>query len=391
MPPESGSSRLGHKVDVADGRGEGGSVHSATPAAGAAGSHGSAERFTGESQSCARPARRHDLDSAGHRPVPLHVCPERGAALVPDRGHPVVTVRTLALRKGGIAGGNAWRRSGRRELRCRDGTWPRPNPGRLSDLAAPDPRNSRETAIEGARQQTSARRVPALAELDRREPARQCRIRSTAARRSSRPHVRPGEIHPCGHAGGSGPDQSGPRARPVRDDPPLPRRQWPPRPAPDHLSALHAGYTEGTNSLSQPVPQDPTGRTTTTSCNGCATAATGKLGSPFSWKVSRETSQQAADTARELRDLFEKDWRRIEGLGRSAASALRVHQRLQRDPFVSVPEAARNLRLSPPTVANAIRRLESRGILRETTGKQRGRLYVYDAYLDILGRGTEPL
>ena len=37
----------------------------------------------------------------------------------------------------------------------------------------------------------------------------------------------------------------------------------------------------------------------------------------------------------------------------------------------------------------SIRRLERLGILRETTGKQRGRLYVYDAYLDILSRGTE--
>ena len=102
-----------------------------------------------------------------------------------------------------------------------------------------------------------------------------------------------------------------------------------------------------------------------------------------------ETSQQATDTARELHDLFESDRRRIEGLGRPAASALRVHQRLQRNPFVSVPEAARDLRLSPPTVANAIRRLEKLGILRETTGKQRGRLFVYDAYLEILSRGTE--
>ena len=104
-----------------------------------------------------------------------------------------------------------------------------------------------------------------------------------------------------------------------------------------------------------------------------------------------ETSQQAADTARELRELFEADQRRIERFGRSASSALRVHRRLQRHPFVSVPEAARDLRLSPPTVANAIRRLERLGILRETTGKQRGRLYVYDAYLRILNRGTEEI
>ncbi len=111
----------------------------------------------------------------------------------------------------------------------------------------------------------------------------------------------------------------------------------------------------------------------------------------FFLKGIAETSQQATDTARELHDLFERDRRRIERLGRPAASALRVHQRLQRHPLVSVPEAARDLRVSPPTVANAIRRLERLGILRETTGKQRGRLFVYDAYLDILNRGTEAM
>ena len=104
-----------------------------------------------------------------------------------------------------------------------------------------------------------------------------------------------------------------------------------------------------------------------------------------------ETSRQAADTARELHDLFEADRRRIERLGRPAASALRVHRRLQRNPLVAIGDAARDLRLSPPTVANAVRHLESLGILRETTGKRRGRLFVYDAYLDILNRGTETI
>ena len=104
-----------------------------------------------------------------------------------------------------------------------------------------------------------------------------------------------------------------------------------------------------------------------------------------------ETSRQAADTALELHDLFEADRRRIERLGRPAASALRVHQRLQRNPLVAIGDAARDLRLSPPTVANAVRHLGNLGILRETTGKQRGRLFVYDAYLDILNRGTEAM
>jgi len=34
--------------------------------------------------------------------------------------------------------------------------------------------------------------------------------------------------------------------------------------------------------------------------------------------------------------------------------------------------------------------LEKSGILREATGRQRGKLYVYDEYLKILSEGTEP-
>lgn len=104
-----------------------------------------------------------------------------------------------------------------------------------------------------------------------------------------------------------------------------------------------------------------------------------------------ETSLQAAEAAREILGLFEADRDRIEGLGRPAASALRVHQLLQQKPIVGIPDAAKRLGLSAPTIAKSIRHLEVLGIVREVTGKQRGRLFVYDGYLDILNRGTEPL
>ena len=104
-----------------------------------------------------------------------------------------------------------------------------------------------------------------------------------------------------------------------------------------------------------------------------------------------ETSRQAADTARELLTLFERDRDRIEGLGRPAASALRVHQRLQENPIMAIPDAARRLGISVPTVTKAIGHLEALGIVHEITGKRRGRRYAYSAYLDILSRGTEPL
>lgn len=104
-----------------------------------------------------------------------------------------------------------------------------------------------------------------------------------------------------------------------------------------------------------------------------------------------ETAHQAAGAAREILDLFEADRRRIEALGRPAASALRVHQLLQSHPILKIPDAAKRLGVSAPTVGTAVQLLVGLGLLRETTGKRRGRAFVYSPYLAILERGTEPL
>jgi len=104
-----------------------------------------------------------------------------------------------------------------------------------------------------------------------------------------------------------------------------------------------------------------------------------------------ETSLQAAEAAREILSLFEADRQRIESLGRPAASALRVHQLLQQKPIVGIPDAAQKLGISAPTIAKSIEHLEKLGIVREITGKQRGRMFVYSDYLSILSHGTEPL
>ena len=105
----------------------------------------------------------------------------------------------------------------------------------------------------------------------------------------------------------------------------------------------------------------------------------------------RDTSGQAADTARRILALFEHDQARIERLGRAASSALRLHQLLQTRPVTTIPAAAKRLRLSPPTVRNSVAQLARLGILRETSGRQRGRRFAYDRYLSILNEGTEPL
>ena len=104
-----------------------------------------------------------------------------------------------------------------------------------------------------------------------------------------------------------------------------------------------------------------------------------------------ETSLQAADAAKQILSQFEEDRAKIESLGRPATSALRVHQLLQQKPIIAIPDAARETGMSAPTVAKSIQHLRDLGLLREITGKQRGRMFAYSDYLGILSQGTEPI
>lgn len=104
-----------------------------------------------------------------------------------------------------------------------------------------------------------------------------------------------------------------------------------------------------------------------------------------------ETAENAVATAKSVLKLFDEDRRKTEGIGRAASSALRVHHLLQTRPMLSIPAAAVALTLSPPTVTKCFRHLEQLGIVREFTGRQRDRLFVYDRYVKALELGTEPL
>jgi len=70
---------------------------------------------------------------------------------------------------------------------------------------------------------------------------------------------------------------------------------------------------------------------------------------------------------------------------------LRDNEHFQTKPILSVPVAVDALNVSAPTVRNSINHLIDFDIVRERTGEQRDRLFVYSGYLDILNQGTEPL
>jgi Fic family protein len=92
----------------------------------------------------------------------------------------------------------------------------------------------------------------------------------------------------------------------------------------------------------------------------------------------------ATETARQIRQLVEDDRAKIHPLGRGAASALRVHELAGRRIVLSASRTATELGMSVPTVNAAFTRLEEVGILREVTGRRRGRLFVYADYLELL-------
>jgi cell filamentation protein, protein adenylyltransferase len=105
----------------------------------------------------------------------------------------------------------------------------------------------------------------------------------------------------------------------------------------------------------------------------------------------RDTAEQSAAAARRTLALFDEDRHKIEGLGRPAASMLRVFEYMQRNPIVSIPNAAEGIGISAPTVAKSLEHMQQLGILHEVTGRQRHRLFAYHAYLAILSEGTEPI
>lgn len=103
------------------------------------------------------------------------------------------------------------------------------------------------------------------------------------------------------------------------------------------------------------------------------------------------TALGAVQSARRLVALFEEDTRRVQGLGRGAANALRVLTALRQRPVISLKQLCDTSTMTFPTAAKTMQTLLKNGIVRELTGQRRYRVFVYDAYLAILNEGGAPL
>ena len=101
------------------------------------------------------------------------------------------------------------------------------------------------------------------------------------------------------------------------------------------------------------------------------------------------TAAQAVETARQLVDLAGGDRDKISGLGRAAASTLRVHRALMEQPIATAGWLVEKTGITPATVNKRLGSLERLGIVRELTGAKRNRLFSYGRYVEIMNQGTE--
>lgn len=111
----------------------------------------------------------------------------------------------------------------------------------------------------------------------------------------------------------------------------------------------------------------------------------------FFLKGVTETATEATDAAQKLWTLFDEDRHRIQEQRRISGTALRVHDLLQQRPIISITAACKELELTHPAVNKSLRKLEEMRIVREITGRQRNRLYLYEAYMAVLSEGLEPV
>jgi len=96
-----------------------------------------------------------------------------------------------------------------------------------------------------------------------------------------------------------------------------------------------------------------------------------------------ETASKGRDVFGQILNLRTDVEQRILSLGKRVPNARAALGVLYRRPLISAGELAQELKVSAPTAQKLVKDLERLGILKETTGQMRDRLYEFDRYLDL--------
>ena len=109
----------------------------------------------------------------------------------------------------------------------------------------------------------------------------------------------------------------------------------------------------------------------------------------FFAEAIRHSAEVAIETGRRVTQVFSEDRALLRTVPRIAGSLLMIQEALQAKPVATVVTLRAATGLTTPTVNSLLRDLESRGIVKETTGRARDRVYVYRRYLEALAAEEE--
>ncbi len=101
-----------------------------------------------------------------------------------------------------------------------------------------------------------------------------------------------------------------------------------------------------------------------------------------------EAADDAVSTAQKLFAITSADRIKVSGNRRATVAAIHLAELLPANPVITLPRVIKLMKVSKPTAASTIRLLVDAGILRETTGKRRDRIYTYHRYLQQLTPDT---
>ncbi len=101
-----------------------------------------------------------------------------------------------------------------------------------------------------------------------------------------------------------------------------------------------------------------------------------------------ETSQEAANTAREIIKLKDELITKLYENSISSVYAVKLIDLLFETTVISTKDVVEKLKVSTVTANELVRRFVTIGILREITGKQRYKKYIFTDYVEIIARGT---
>ncbi len=96
-----------------------------------------------------------------------------------------------------------------------------------------------------------------------------------------------------------------------------------------------------------------------------------------------ETADKSKKTFKGIMALREKVEHQILELGKKAENAKNLLQLLYQRPTINISDVCEALDVSPPTARTLVKQMEQLGILIETTGYDRNRLYSFSEYLAL--------